>query len=123
MIDLPTTAALKAASETTAQPELRKLLSDRLADTVSCGLEKLTHMLVIEAGDREAEVVEAIGFSPLKSRIDGKRCQPDWDWIDYQSGWWELIYTVGNSGFAYILLVEDDPRSLFAQLCRNEARR
>lgn len=121
MLNLPTTAELKSASETTERLELRKLLSDRLADTVSCGLENLTHVLVIEAGDREAEVVEAIGFSPLKSRMDGQRCQPDWDWIEYHSGWWELIYTVGNEGFAFIVFVEEAKASPFARLCRHES--
>lgn len=123
MLNLPDIETLRAVLDQPLNEDLRSLLRDRLADTLSCGLQELTHVLVIEAEDTEAAAVEAVGFSPLVSRIDEERGQPDWDWIEHHGGWWELIYTVGNAGFAYILLVEDDPRSPFAQLCRKEARR
>lgn len=118
MLDLPTIEALTAAVTAAPGSKLRELLADRLADTIHCGLENLTHVLVVHAHDTEAAIVEAIGFSPLCSRIDHIRCQPDWDWIEYHDGWWELLYTVGNEGFAYIVLVQDDPRSELACLCR-----
>ncbi|WFL76147.1 hypothetical protein P7228_09040 [Altererythrobacter arenosus] len=122
MLNLPTMAALEQAATTVPCEALRDLLADRLADTLHCGLQELTHVLVVEAEDDEAAVVDAIGFSPFVSRIDQQRCQPDWDWIERHGAWWELLYTVGNDGFAYILLVEDDPRSPLARLCRSEVK-
>ncbi len=79
MIDLPTIEALRAVLDQPLNPNLKILLSDRLADTLHCGLQDLTHVLVIEANDQEAEVVEAVGFSPLRSRIDDQPTSPDWD--------------------------------------------
>ena len=117
MINLPDMEAVRAALRQPLKPELKRLLADRLADTERCGLERLTHILVIEGDDREDSIVEAVGFSPLVSRIDGNRDQSDWDWLERHEGWWELVYTVGDSGYAFILLIEDADTP-FAQLCR-----
>ena len=75
-------------------------------DAFACDLANLTHILVIQPGDTEAQIIEAIGFSPLVSRMDGNRLQPDWDYLVQHAEWHELIYTVGNSGFAFIVFVE-----------------
>ncbi|MAB44794.1 hypothetical protein [Hyphomonas atlantica] len=120
MLNLPTIAELQVAVGATTDPALKRLLADRLADTINCGLQELTHVLVVEVGDSEQAIVDAVGFSPLVSRIDGVRNSPDWDWIERHDGWWELLYTVGNDGFAYILLVEDAERSPLAKFCRSE---
>ena len=118
MLNLPTIAELQVAAEATTDPALKKLLADRLTDTITCGLHQLTHVLVVEAGDSEQAIVDAVGFSPLVSRIDGVRNSPDWDWIERHTGWWELLYTVGNDGFAFIVLVEDSEGLPLADLCR-----
>ena len=118
MLDFPDMATLRAALHQPLRADLKALLADRLVDTQRCGLEHLTHILVIEADDREDSIVEAVGFSPLVSRIDGIQNQPDWDWLERHGGWWEALYCVGDSGFAFILLIEDADQSPFAQLCR-----
>lgn len=118
MHDLPTIDALRAILDQPLDPKLHKLLSDRLNDTEKCGLEALTHLLVIEADDTEEQIIDAIGFSPLRSRIDNLPDHPDWDWLEKHDGYWEALYCVGNSGFAYILLIEDVDGSPFAALCR-----
>lgn len=118
MIDLPDTEAMRTALRQPLKPALKTLLGNRLADTDRSGLGTLTHILVIEADDTEAAVIDAVGFSPLTSRIDGKRDQPDWDWLEHHEGWWEALYCVGDSGFAFILLIEDADQSAYAQLCR-----
>lgn len=118
MIDLPDMEAVRAALRQPLKPALKTLLADRLADTESCGLANITRVLVIEAEDTEAAVIDAVGFSPLASRIDGNREQPDWDWMEYHEGWYETLFCIGNSGFAYILLIEDAAISQFAQFCK-----
>ena len=118
MLDLPDTKTLRAALDQPLKDNLKRLLEDRLADTVHCGLQELTHVLVIEADDGEAAVFDAVGFSPLRSRIDDEQNKPDWDWLERHDGWWEALYCVGDSGFAFILLIEDADHSPFAQLCR-----
>jgi hypothetical protein len=125
MMDFPTIEYLSIAIDTLPPSPLKTLLADRLADTIHCGLQDYTHVLVVEAGDTESAIIGAVGFSPFVSRIDGIRNQPDWDWLERHEGWWELLYTVGNDGFAYILLVEDaegEPSAL-ASLCRQHAGR
>jgi hypothetical protein len=84
------------------------------------GLADLTHIVVIEPGDSEADIEDAIGFSPLVSRIDGIRHQSDWDWIEKHEGYLELVYTVSNDGFAFLVLVQDVPGVLpeLLALCR-----
>ena len=118
MIDLPDMDSIEAILATPIDPILHSLLADRLSDTRHCGLDDYTHVLVVEAEDDEEAVKAAIGFSPLRPRIDGIPNQPDWDWIEHHYGWIELLYCVGDSGFAYIVLVEDSDRSPFAALCR-----
>lgn len=106
MIDMPDLDAILAALRTPLAPDLHDLIASRLQGAFACELADLTHILVINAGDTEAQIIEAIGFSPLVSRMDGNRLQSDWDFIEPHPGWWELIYTVGNSGFAYLVFVE-----------------
>jgi|TARA_R100000049_G_C1956050_1_gene111135 hypothetical protein len=118
MHDLPTTAALEQLLEQQVEPSLRTILEGRLHDTIECSLQDLTHVLVIEADDTEEAVIEAIGFSPLRSRIDPDKNGPNCDWLEKHPGWCELIFTVGNAGFAYIVLIEDSDRSPFAVRCR-----
>lgn len=119
MHDLPDMDSLRAVLNQPLAPELETLLEDRLADTLHCGLQDHTHVLVVEAGDTEQQIIEAVGFTPLRSRIDGLPNCPDWDWIERHDGWWEILYCVSDSGFAFILLAEDDPKSELARLCRD----
>ncbi len=106
MIDLPDLDAILAALDTPLQPDLHDLITTRLRDAFACDLADLTHILVIQPGDTEAHIIDAIGFSPLVSRMDGKRLQSDWDYIEAHPEWWELIYTVGDSGFAFLVFVD-----------------
>ncbi len=120
MYDLADMDGLRAVLDQPLDRNLHALLADRLSDTLHCGLEDHTHVLVIEEGDAESAVIAAIGFSPLRSRIDGTPEQPDWDWIErHEGGWYEVLYCVGNSGFAYILFIEDGAQSPIAQLCKH----
>lgn len=103
--------AITAAPDETTDLKLRSLLADRVQDWRETGLLDSTHLLVVEAGDTEADIVGAVGFSPLIS-TDGLRFglvgfEPSFDWLEYRGGWWQLITTVGNDGFAFELFVED----------------
>lgn len=106
MIDLPDLDAMLEALSAPLRPDLRDLITTRLQDALACGLADLTHILVIQPGDIEENIIAAIGFSPLVSRMDGIRLKPDWDFIEQHERYWELVYTVGNSGFAFLVFVE-----------------
>lgn len=124
-------AAVEAAPTLNLEPRLQGLLIDRVKLYREAGLLDLTHILVIEPGDTEQAIVEALSFSPLVDPIDGVRYgsaafHPFWDGpIWRHDGWFELVITVGNSGFAFILLIADADGVLpeLLHLCRAHAGR
>lgn len=105
------------------EPRLHRLLSDRI-NGLSEDLIDHTEYLVVEAGDTEADIVRAVGFSPLVEPIDGARFgepgfHPWWDWLQRHDGWFEMIVTFGST-FGLIILVAEprdhtDPLSLLCQ--------
>jgi hypothetical protein len=112
MLSLCTIEAMQAALASGLEPTLQRLLEHRLADTIACQLEDLTHIVVIEPGDTEDDLIEEVGFSPLLSTYDGSRYGDadfiaEWDWRECHGEWVELLHCVGNGGFAYILLIPD----------------
>lgn len=120
MLNLPDRDSQLAVLDQPLEANLKRLLFGRVRDAATLGLADLTNIVVIEPGDSEADIDDAIGFSPLVSRIDGIRHQPDWDWIEKHEGYWELVYTVSNDGFAFLVLVQDAPGVLpeLLALCR-----
>ena len=107
------TAAAIAAAPTSApvDPALRRLLADRVHDWTAIGLLGLTHLLVVEPGDTEDDIISEVAFSPLVD-LDGRRLGdegflPPFDWLSRAGGYFELIQTVGNDGFAFHILVPD----------------
>ena len=120
MLNLPDRASQLAVLHQPLEHVLHTLLKGRVQDALSLGLADLTHIVVVEPYDCEDDLIEALGFSPLVSRLDGLPLQPDWDWIERHPGWFELVYTVANDGFAFLVLVKDSPEVLpnLLALCR-----
>lgn len=97
---------------------------------VTYNLIDYTTIVVARPGDTERDIRRELGFSPLTNVFDGSRFGSDefipfFDVIHDHKGWFELIYTVGNDGFAFVLFVQDangvEPNLL--SLCRTYARR
>jgi hypothetical protein len=112
MLSLYDKSSIEAALASPLQPDLRKLLTDRISDAAASDLLDLTHFLVVQPGDCEHNIADEICLTPLTNPIDGERFgspefQPWWDYLEAHDGWFEMIITVGNSGFAFILLIED----------------
>ena len=131
MISLPDRAAIEAAPNVSMPVEVRDILARRIAGLTSPhgDLTDLTHFLVVETGDTEAAIVAEVGFSPLVNATDGTRFgspgfHPSWDWLQDLGGWFELIMTVGNSGFAFVLFIQDDEGTISAllRMCRHHVR-
>lgn len=119
MYNLPNLESQCAALLQPLDPQLRDLLAGRIDDAVALGLDDRTHFVVVQPGDTEGDLIAAMGFSPLVSRIDGIHLQPDWDWIEHHEGWIELVYTMG-ADFAFIVFVQDAQGVLpeLLELCR-----
>lgn len=84
----------------------------RLDDFAQANLLDLTHVLVVEVGDSEKQIVDAVAFSPLCNPLHGTRYgndafEPAFNWLSRHDGWFEIIQTVGNDGLAFIIFVED----------------
>lgn len=121
-------AIVAAPTNSSIDPTLKQLIADRVHDWTATDLLNLTHLLVVQPGDTEDELMEAVAFSPLVNPLDGRRFgskgfEPCWDWLERHDGYYEMIVTVGNDGFAYILMIEDsagiDPQ--LRQLCQTYA--
>ena len=113
MMSLDNCAKIVGALNLPLETRLHRLLTDRVEQYRSSGLLDMTHLLVIEPGDSEEGIAQEIGFSPLVNPMDGVRYgepgfHPYWDGPLWRhDGRFEMIVTVGNSGFAFILLIED----------------
>ena len=113
MLSFNNAAAIAAAPSTASiDPTLRQLLADRVHDWTATDLLELTHVLIVQAGNTEEDILDAVAFSPLinslnDQRFGSKGFTPAWDWLERHDGWFELIATVGDSGFAFVLFIED----------------
>lgn len=127
MISIYDQPALEAALRRDLDPELRHLISIRLASEQHDLLE-LTHIIVVEAGDALRTIEDELGFSPLNNPIDSARFGtkafvPYWDYLKHHTTFWELIVAVGDGGFAFIVIIQDaegTPSELLA-MCRRYA--
>ncbi|KQM13898.1 hypothetical protein [Novosphingobium sp. Leaf2] len=95
------------------EPQLHSLLDQRFAVllTAEGDLAEWTEYVVVEPGDSEADLIGAVGFSPLVDPIDGRRFgdpafRPHWAYLADLGGWFEMIITSGST-FAYVFLIKD----------------
>lgn len=112
MISLPNFYAMQAALSRPLEPSMHRLLSCRVADIMACGLAGLSHILVIEPGDGEEDFLHAAAFSPFRNPLSDSRYgdpdfYPHWDWAGRTDGIFEWFTTVGNAGFAFIVIVPE----------------
>ena len=124
MISLYDEATTQAALALSLDPSLLDLLTPRIALYSAAGLTAMTHYLVIQPGDTEADIEREAGFSPFVDPLSGLRhdqpgYQPGWDHLSARGGYHRLVFTFGST-HATVLLVPDDGGAL-ADLCRRYA--
>ncbi|WP_120717347.1 hypothetical protein [Tsuneonella amylolytica] len=93
-----------------ADAKLRSLIQAHLVTARESGLIDLTVFAVAESGDTKQTMIAALGFSPLDNLLDGTsygdpNYLPAWDWLEIHPRWFELLFTVGDDGFAYIIFI------------------
>lgn len=111
MRSLYTSALLRTALSCPMDAQLHGLLTAQANHLGIHGLADLTHIVVIEGADTEADLQREVGFSPLDNpqghvRFDQPGFCPAWDRLQDHGGWIELLFTVGNDGFAFIVLID-----------------
>jgi len=119
MITLPDREAILAALIDPTLLDIRPIL-ERLAGNDD--LLDLTFVAIIGSDDTEQDIIDAIGWSPLLHPIDELRVsepgfEPYWDFLLKHDRHFGLIHSVGNEGFAYILLIEDRGDSALVRMC------
>ena len=120
-------AAAIAAAPTTASidPALKQLIADRVYDWTATDLLGLTHLVIVQPGDTEADIMIATGYSPLVNPLDGSRFGspsyvPPFDFLQQHGRWAELIQTISNDGWALVLFFDigDGADPALRSLCR-----
>jgi hypothetical protein len=129
MILIHDRASAAAALARTLDPPMRVALEAELA-LLTAGEHNLTDwtdILLVQAGDTEADVGRGAGFSPLVDPILGDRFdQPTfeggWDLVTLRGGVFRFVFTFGST-HATILLVPDADGILaeLLTLCRHYA--
>lgn len=126
MLSLPDRAAMDHALTLPLRAEIHTLLQQRIAQIFETELANHTHLAVVTAQDTEAALVEEVGFSPLEAdghRFGSPSFVPRVDVLHDHGGFFEWTVCVGNSGFAFVLLIEDREGSNgLAELCRSVLR-
>ncbi|WP_311270690.1 hypothetical protein [Sphingobium sp. WCS2017Hpa-17] len=128
MLSLYDAPALRNALTLPLRADIKALLHERIAQIFADGLEDLSHIVVLCPGDTETALKTEVLFSPLER--EGKRWgdsgfQTWWDWLHDHGGWFEIVYCTGDSGFAFVLFVEDADGDGLADLlamCRAAGR-
>jgi hypothetical protein len=129
MLSYKEAAAIAAAPAIApVDAHLKRLLAERVHDWAATDLLDLTHLIIVQGGDTEQDLLAAAGYSPLANPLDGRRFgdpefTPSFDWLQVHDGWTEIIETVSNDGFAFVLFVEHNERTNpeLELLCRRYA--
>jgi hypothetical protein len=124
--------SIEDALQSSLDCRLRVLIADCIKQDirpVTYDLIDYTSIVIARPGDTERTIRRELGFSPLVNVFDGTRFGtaefiPLWDVLHDHGGWFELIFTVGNDGFAFVLFVQDaiGVDSDLLALCRTYAR-
>jgi len=122
MISLPDRQALLSAATMNLPADLHAILDRHIRVASEDDLLDLTHIVVVQEGDTEEAMKAELGFSPLVHPIDGTRFgeagfQPYWDWLADCDRWFEMIVTIGNSGFAFVVLIEHGTGAVADMCC------
>lgn len=124
MITLPDREAILAALINPALTDVRPIF-EHLARNDD--LLDLTCVAIVGCDDTERDIIEAIGWSPLVHPIDEIRSndpsfQPYWDFLLRHDRHFGLIHSVGNDGFAYMLLIANEGDGELVRMCREFAK-
>ncbi|MBJ7441541.1 hypothetical protein EPO44_18470 [bacterium] len=119
MLSFYTRTDLENAAALSLPNDIKALLDRRIVQIFNDGLADHTHLVVVFAEDTEAALVEEIAFSPLEQeghRYGTPSFVPRWDILHDHGGWFELVFCIGNAGWAVVLLIQDAQFSSFPDL-------
>ena len=113
MLSLTNAASMQLVVDVHPDPELRSLLSLRMAQLVppdGADIGDAVHFLIVEPGDQLCQLEANIGFTPLQNLVDGSfygdpDFTPSWESVEFHDGWIEIAYIFTDDGFGTIIFV------------------
>ncbi len=101
MNTLKTTASMLEAATNHPDPDLRRLLVNRIASLqdYDCDLAELVQVLLVEPGATLDAIEAELGVELTTS----------WETITRQGGWYELTFVLSDDGFGWVIFVPDQP--------------
>ena len=120
-------ATIEGSLDLPLDPELHDLLAARVAHLTAQGLVDMTEIIVVDGNTVEPEIVAALGFTPLVDGEGRRFGQPGYlctaaDYVARVSpSYHEAIICIGNSGFAFQVLVHDGADPDLVALCQELA--
>ena len=129
MLSLFDTPSLERALSLPLDTQLRRLLHERVdhLNDLDFDIRATTYFLVVEAGCPLEDVIDELGWSPLRNPLDGQTFgsegfHPFHDYLTDRGGYFEMLVSAGNDAM-FVLLIEDsnatEPELL--SLCRTYA--
>ena len=104
-------------------PELRALIHRRIEEVAEYvgHFSDLVYFVVVEGGDSIEAIDMALGFPVLANRFNGvpfgdPDFLPSWEVLAEHSGWFELVYVLGDDGAGVVVFISKDP-GVPAELC------
>lgn len=102
-------------------PSLRELITLRVSQlrrNYDGPLKEIVCFYVVEAGDDQEQMAQALGFNPLTNLVDGTTFgdpdfTPSFEWMKCWGSWFELVFLLTDDGFGHILFVPNDPGTEF----------
>ena len=96
--------------DSVADPELRRLLRERVRDMEPYSPAELGYFLIVEPRDGIEAVDAQLGFSILGNRWNGTRWgdpafTPSWEILSEHQGWYELVFVLSDYGSGVTVFV------------------
>lgn len=113
MLSITDGGSLARALRSPIDPDLIELINKRLEQlrrNFDGNLEDIVSFRIVEVGDSQREITEALGFSILRNPVDGlvfgePGFTPGWEWSQCHGRWFELVYILSDDGFGMIVFV------------------
>lgn len=119
MLTIYDDATLDGALNILAPSAIRDTLTKIAHDAKASDLwPTLTCALVVQNGDRVADLQEALGFDPLTGPLyeAGETFEPYWSWLENHGDHYEMLITASDEGFAFFVLIAIDSGLPLARL-------
>lgn len=114
MLAITDRRSLARALNTSLDPKLKRLLTDRIRQLDVEDLTTAARFVIVQPGDTVTDLDQALSFSILENVADGSRFgnpdySPGWEWMEDHGFAFELVFIFTEDGFAHVVFVPRKP--------------